>query len=75
MQTNRRAFLRTSTAGLLAGTVPALHAQGTSLKIAHQFPGGTLTDGDFRDRLCRRFAAEVEKRTGGAIKASVYTGS
>jgi TRAP-type C4-dicarboxylate transport system substrate-binding protein len=75
MQTNRRAFLRTSTAGLLAGTVPALYAQGTSLKIAHQFPGGTLTEGDFRDRLCRRFAADVEKRTGGALKASVYPGS
>lgn len=25
------------------------------LKISHQFPRGTLTDGDFRDRLCRRW--------------------
>jgi TRAP-type C4-dicarboxylate transport system substrate-binding protein len=45
------------------------------LKISHQFPGGTLTEGDFRDRLCRRFAVEVEKRTAGALKASVYPGS
>jgi TRAP-type C4-dicarboxylate transport system substrate-binding protein len=45
------------------------------LKISHHFPGGTLTEGDFRDRLCRRFAVEVEKRTAGALKASVYPGS
>ena len=48
---------------------------GRGLKISHQFPGGTLTEGDFRDRLCRRFAVEVEKRTAGALKASVYAGS
>ena len=34
----------------------------TTLKISHQFPGGTLDKGDFRDRLCRMFAAEVAKR-------------
>ena len=34
-----------------------------SLKISHQFPGGTIDEGDFRDRLCRHFAAELEKRT------------
>ncbi len=47
----------------------------TALKISHQFPGGTPTEGDFRDRLCRRFAADVEKRSNGALKASVYPGS
>ena len=50
-------------------------AQGTSLKISHQFPGGTVAEGDFRDRLCRMFAAEVEKRTKGALKFSIYPGS
>jgi TRAP-type C4-dicarboxylate transport system substrate-binding protein len=45
------------------------------LKISHQFPGGTLTEGDFRDRLCRRFAADVEKKTNGALKSTVYAGS
>ena len=45
------------------------------LKISHQFPGGSETEGDFRDRLCRKFASEVEKRTNGAIKAQVYAGS
>jgi TRAP-type C4-dicarboxylate transport system substrate-binding protein len=50
-------------------------AQAGGLKISHQFPSGSLTDGDFRDQLCRRFAAEVEKRTKGALKSSVYPGS
>src|SRR5258707_12439074 len=37
------------------------------LKISHQFPGGTIDEGDFRDRLGLKFAAELEKRTNGAI--------
>ena len=28
------------------------------LKVSHQFPGGTLEEGDFRDRICRKFAAQ-----------------
>src|SRR6476660_6744288 len=47
----------------------------TTLKISHQFPGGTIDKGDFRDRLCRMFAAEVEKRTKGALKFEIYPGS
>jgi len=47
----------------------------TTLKISHQFPGGTIDKGDFRDRLCRVFAAEVAKRTGGEIAAEVYPNS
>ena len=47
----------------------------TELKISHQFPGGTIDEGDFRDRLCRKFAAEVEKRTNGAMKLQIYPGS
>jgi TRAP-type C4-dicarboxylate transport system substrate-binding protein len=50
-------------------------AQTHPLKISHQFPGGSVTQGDFRDRLCRMFAAEVEKRTRGALKFSIYPGS
>ena len=49
--------------------------KSATLKISHQFPGGTLTEGDFRDRLCRRFAADIEKRSNGALKAAVYPGS
>src|SRR5438270_10237720 len=45
------------------------------LKISHQFPGGTIDEGDFRDRLCRKFAAEIEKRTGGTVSGEVYPNS
>jgi len=76
MRSTRRHFMYTAAAAGLAAAVPGLRAQGAAqLKISHQFPGGTPTEGDFRDRLCRRFAAEVEKRTGAALKASVYAGS
>ena len=47
----------------------------TALKISHQFPGGTIDKGDFRDRLCRMFAAEVTKRSGGEITAEIYPNS
>jgi hypothetical protein len=61
-----------------AGALPmagGAWAQAGTLKISHQFPGGTATEGDFRDRLCRRFAADIEKRSNGALKAAVYPGS
>jgi TRAP-type C4-dicarboxylate transport system substrate-binding protein len=51
----------------------ALAAQ--TFKISHQFPGGTITEGDFRDRLCRMLAAEIEKRTNGALAGQVYPNS
>ena len=76
MQFDRRQFvqgLALASTGVAAW--PALAQQAGGLKISHQFPSGTLTEGDFRDRLCRKFAVEVEKRTGGALKASVYPGS
>lgn len=47
----------------------------TALKISHQFPGGTPTDGDFRDRLCRRFAALIQERSKGSMTAEIYPGS
>ena len=47
----------------------------TTLKISHQFPGGTIDKGDFRDRLCRMFAEEVSKRSGGEIAAEIYPNS
>lgn len=53
----------------------AAWAESVNLKISHQFPGGSITRGDFRDRLCRMFAAEVEKRTRGALKFSIYPSS
>src|ERR1700745_1445961 len=62
-------------AALLAGVCGVRAQAANTLKISHQFPGGTLEEGDFRDRLCRRFAAEVDKRSNGALKAQVYPGS
>jgi TRAP-type C4-dicarboxylate transport system substrate-binding protein len=50
----------------------AAWAQPTNLKISHQFPGGSVAEGDFRDRLCRMFAAETERRTKGRVKFSIY---
>jgi TRAP-type C4-dicarboxylate transport system substrate-binding protein len=47
-------------------------AQPNNLKISHQFPGGSIAEGDFRDRLCRMFAADVERRTRGGLKFSIY---
>ena len=44
----------------------------TTLKISHQFPGGTIDKGDFRDRLTRVFAAEIAKRSGGELTAEIY---
>lgn len=71
--TRRQWLAATAVASCLPATLA--QAQTGTLKISHQFPSGTLNEGDFRDRLCRRFAAEVEKRTSGALKASVYPGS
>jgi len=74
MTLNRRHVL---TGALAAPAVIAAARLGSAapaktLKISHQFPGGTIDEGDFRDRLCRKFAAELEKRTNGEIAAQVY---
>src|SRR5436305_12373583 len=58
---------------VLAGTRFASAAR--TIKISHQFPGGTATEGDFRDRLCRRFAALIQERSKGAMTADIYPGS
>ena len=74
---NRRRMLASSLAALplmLFGR-QSLAQTATTLKISHQFPGGTLDSGDFRDRLCRKFALEVEKRSKGALKFQIYPGS
>src|SRR3974377_565683 len=58
------------------GARPAARAEATrTLKTSPQFPGGTAEQGDFRDRLCRRFASRVEEATKGALKFEIYPGS
>src|SRR5919206_4045955 len=77
MSITRRTLLGGAAAGAGVLACPAvLRAQSPKvLKLSHQFPGGTLEQGDFRDRLCRKFAAEVEKRTNGAVRVDVYPNS
>lgn len=58
------------------GANHGVHAQQAKvIKISHQFPSATGDDGDFRDRLTRKFAAEVEKRTKGQLKFEIYPAS
>jgi len=78
MIANRRQVL----SGLVAAPAVLSYGRGAlaqgaarSLKISHQFPGGTIEQGDFRDRLVRVFAREVEKRTNGELKFDVYANS
>ena len=74
---NRRSMIAGTAAGAAMLSMPAvLRAQAPkALKLSHQFPGGTLEEGDARDRICRRFAAEVAKRTGGSLTVDVYANS
>lgn len=76
MLQKRRNVLQGLTLVPLAAALSPLTARAqTVLKISHQFPGGTLEEGDFRDRLCRMFAAEVQKRSNGSLKFEIYPGS
>jgi TRAP-type transport system periplasmic protein len=78
MNINRRRLLAGVAAGIplaCVGSRAFAQTAGT-LKISHQFPGAVSADqGDFRDRLCKKFGAEVEKRTQGALKFEVYPNS
>src|SRR3978361_604031 len=47
----------------------------TTLKISHQFPGGTIDKGDFRDRLCRMFAPQITNRSGGELAGEISPNS
>jgi TRAP-type C4-dicarboxylate transport system substrate-binding protein len=76
--TRRRVVVGSAAGAALAASGMSKLAFGqasTTLKISHQFPGGTVNEGDFRDRLCRKFADDVAARTKGALKFEVYPGS
>ena len=77
MDVTRRRLLAGALATVSIGLAGsrALAQTPTTLKISHQFPGGTIDTGDFRDRLVRKFAADVEKRTNGALKFDIYPNS
>ena len=75
MSINRRNVIAGALAAPAVISFSRLGSAAQTLKISHQFPGGTIDKGDFRDRLCQRFAAELTKRTGGALEAQVYANS
>ncbi len=76
MTITRRQIVQGAAATLpLVLTGRNVFAQQPALSISHQFPSATAPDGDFRDRLARRFAANVEKQTNGALKFTVYPSS
>ncbi len=71
----RRALFSALLATLVGLAAPVALAQTPKvIKISHQFPAATIDEGDFRDRLVRRFAADVEKHTNGAVKFEIYPG-
>src|SRR4051794_17011097 len=75
MSISRRCLMGSMLAApALLRAAPSLAAPRT-LKISHQFPGGTAEQGDFRDRLARKFADEVTKRTNGELAFEIYPGS
>ena len=75
MLTRRRILAGAIASPLILRSGIGVSHTATQLRISHQFPGGTADRGDFRDRLCRMFAAEVAKRSGGDIRAEVYPSS
>lgn len=72
----RRSAFGAVAAGAAALAAPGLIGRAQAaprvLRIAHQFPASSGESGDFRDRLCHRFADLVEQRTNGALKFEVY---
>ncbi|MFG1396201.1 TRAP transporter substrate-binding protein DctP [Roseixanthobacter pseudopolyaromaticivorans] len=76
MKISRRLFVSGAIAApFVIRSTGQARADARILKISHQFPGATGSDGDFRDQLVNKFAAEVEKRSDGALKFNVYPGS
>lgn len=76
MIARRRILAASLAAASLALLGPQVLAQAPKvLKISHQFPGGSIDEGDFRDRMVRKFAAEVEKRSNGQLKFEIYPAS
>lgn len=72
MNMTRKDFLGGMLGAAAAGALarPA-RAATRVIKISHQFPANI----DFRDVLARKFAADVEKQTNGALTFQIYPGA
>ncbi len=75
MSISRRLVLGSALAAPAILRATGARADARTLKISHQFPGGTIDSGDFRDRLARKFAEDVTKRTRGELAFEIYPGS
>src|SRR6185503_11006278 len=75
MKLTRRTLLVGTVAAPAVLKFPRSALAATTLKISHQFPGGSIDQGDFRDRMCRLFARDVEQRTNGDLRFEVYANS
>jgi len=77
MKSYARSLLLSAFAGVLAlGLSATGYAEDAKvLKLSHQFPASNGDDGDFRDQLARKFAKQVEEKTGGSLKVEIYPGS
>ncbi len=69
---SRRAFLEGAVLSVAVPNIVRGQTAPRTLKISHQFPGGTADEGDFRDRLCRRFASSVEERANGSLAFEIF---
>jgi len=56
----------------IAASRLAFAADAKVIKISHQFPGGSIDSGDFRDRLTRKFAAEGREAHARVPQVEVY---
>jgi TRAP-type C4-dicarboxylate transport system substrate-binding protein len=67
---------RNTVAALAALAAPGLIGRAQAaprvLKISHQFPASSGETGDFRDRICHRFADLVTQRTNGSLEFQIY---
>ena len=75
MPVSRRVLMGSMLAAPTLLRARSAFADARTLKISHQFPGGTTDAGDFRDRLTRKFAEEVTQQTNGELKFEIYPGS
>jgi TRAP-type C4-dicarboxylate transport system substrate-binding protein len=61
-------------AGCASGASSSVE-EPVTLRLSHQWPGGSTSEGDFRAVLASRFAEEVAERSDGDITVKVFPNS